>query len=276
MKKHIVILALIISSISLVGCTTAKAEKGPVTLEDIQDITPTEAAISTAPSNDKATTDQTENADNITAEADINTDSASTDTEYSSEDTFTRSVEIEGTSENITCKTYYSSLGYQMDYDVDRFTVSSENELDTFLTENPDPDLYPYIFINVSKTNAKGKIKAKDNDYCYVTKNDNGTLYYGIETVNDPYNTMDNGEGKKSSSNTEELFNFGSTHTMIGNTDVPGYIFYYGKEWNSRIQTIYFIEKDDYIYIIETQYYTEATEGYGTRINDLLKSFQFN
>ena len=49
-----------------------------------------------------------------------------------------------------------------------------------------------------------------------------------------------------------------------------------GSEWNSIIRNYYLIEEKNSVYLIEMQYFTEAAEGYGARMQAMLDTFKIN
>lgn len=114
--------------ISMMGCASSPIEKGAVSIEDSQEegivILSEESLESNVNSEQTAITQQEE-------------------VELKKEG------EVEETEGKV--ETYQSTLGYQIEYFKDSFTVKNENGVDSFTVENHNPDLYPYVYLNISR-----------------------------------------------------------------------------------------------------------------------------
>lgn len=162
-------------------------------------------------------------------------------------------IEIEGMEEEINGIVYNSELDYQITYDKDRFNVSqTDYDVDGFIAENPDPEIYPYVAVYISRydkaswANVPRDEATKDLDWLNFTV-DTG-LGYKAAYVDDVH---------------------------VGHSIAKHYASVSGKEWNSIINNYYFIEHEEYYFIISSQYFLEAEEGYGARINAMLDTFTF-
>ncbi|TAH74762.1 MAG: hypothetical protein EWM47_01690 [Anaerolineaceae bacterium] len=161
------------------------------------------------------------------------------------EEAATLSIEIEGTTEEITASLYHSPLGYKMIYDNERFSITSDkNGLDNYIAENLEPEKYPDVYIKISSPNSSDPI---------ITEFE---------------------EGKDSIITTSgDIANF-VEEVKIGSNNAKHYKLKTGEEWNSIIRNFYIIKADENYYVIETQYFLEAAEGFGARIWAMLNTFE--
>lgn len=226
MKKKLVLIFISISVIGLSGCSAAKAEKGPVVVNETTQKYSDEITITDEKSD--ASTDRF--ADNSNEK-----DSVQQNNLPSESESFESTIELEGNKESIICKTYTSKSGYQIDYDIDRFTVTSNDAGDSFTAENPDPEVYPYVYLSV-------------NRHALTTEEKNA--------VSIPKNASD----------IEEV--------TIGEYKAKHYKVTEGMEWNSTLTEFYSITDNQYMYEISLQYFTEAAEGYGARLKAMLNTFK--
>jgi hypothetical protein len=177
---------------------------------------------------------------------------------------FTGTIKLEGMEETVNYKYFESSLGYRMAYDKDRFTVSSKYDVDSFIAENPDPEIYPYVYIKISRLPISASYligtisgefsteKPKDSDWTEVYDENNNVIGYS----------------------SPKKYEIAQQDTVkLGDYEVEHYKVQEGTDWNSAIRNFYFIKKDQNIYRIETQYFLEAEEGYGARISAMLDTF---
>jgi hypothetical protein len=119
------------------------------------------------------------------------------------------------------------------------------------MADNPDPELYPYVYVRISRQDKPASDSTTQNDTPSFAKYDvsgNITGYVAIEFSSD---------------------------VTIGGYNAKLYHFTSGKDWNSTTNNIYQIEHGDYIYEILTQTFIEAEEGYGARIQAMLDTFTF-
>lgn len=273
MKKIIIIGLTCFITFNLLGCSSATVEKEPIVIQDTDtaNLKDAEASQETDNPSDPATqegkTGTTQNSpDNSVDESTIDTDSSGTIIhgvnvgEFNNDalnnktdklNTFKGTITIEGMEEVVNYSTYQSDYGYQMNFDVDRFTVTSKNGIDTFMAENLDPELYPYIFINITKSKYKGeKADLSIGDH---------NLY-----VYDEYS-------KQTLSTSTPKDN-----VKLGDYDAIHFEVIDGDEWNSLVRHIYLIRFDKTYYVIETNYFLEASEGYGARIKAMLDTIAFD
>lgn len=267
MKKTTALTIILISAAGLIGCSKLTVEKKPVVImketTNIDDILTEEdnEAKMTGETSDPATDsvtgpEQSENsktdADEKAVDADTatSTEPVSGDGKHSiSEEPAKLTIEIEGMKEEINAKTLHSSLGYRITYDSDRFDYSgTDEEIDSFIAKNSDPGVYPYIYLNislldVSKTDQPNPPeKAYDPTKTSITGIDGGIADY-VDTV------------------------------KINDYEAYHYKYKAGDEWNSIIRNYYVIEAEEHQYMIETQYFLEAAEGFGARMAVMLDTF---
>lgn len=150
-------------------------------------------------------------------------------------------IELEGMKEVIKVKTHDSDLGYIMLYDIERFTFAKEDGADLYYTENPNPDIYPFVYINILRVDD-----VSIKDYLAQRKD---ALSQQISNV--------------------QQFD----QVKVGSSEAVMLKAVAGTDWNSVIRNMYFIQDGDSIIEIQTQYFLEAEEGYGARISALLDTF---
>jgi len=151
-------------------------------------------------------------------------------------------VEVEGIKETVPGKIYKSIDGFEITYDAERFKHTTEGDVDSFAADNTDPAIYPYIYVNISKVKD---ITAREYSDKIITESETAK-YQNIETT---------------------------TSTIGKNYDCTQITLQAGREWNSVIRNYYIIETDNTLYLIETQSFLEAEEGYGARIQAMLNTF---
>lgn len=281
MKKFIILGVSCLMAFPLTGCTTAKVEKEPVVIgasdesDQLDDEKVTNASDQKTIKNDtlNSSDDQEDinqqvegnntssnnpsKEDNDSASEDTISDVAAQDdatkngtvasgTTTVSEDTYKGTVLLEGMEEEVTYKTFKSDLGYQIAYDIDRFTVSSENGKDTFMVENPNPELYPYVYITIGRTEYTGE---------------------EVDFYDSDLHLRDEETGKDLVANSEK------DTVKIGEYDAIHWQLIDGNEWNSLVKHYYFIPGENYYYWIQTNYFLEASEGFGARISAMLDTF---
>lgn len=255
MKKQIMI-ALTIAFASLIyGCSFAQVEKEPQVIEETQEDSSKNRSVEDAESSDAkldikgATLIEADEADDASQNDTANKENADqtdapatiTDLPPASDEPFFYTIELEGMKEDIKVKTHDSDLGYSMLYDVDRFTVAKEHGADLYFTENPNPDIYPFVYINVIRVDDISL-----NDYIAQRKD---ALTQHISNV--------------------EQFD----KVTLGKYEAVRLKAVAGSNWDSIIRNMYFLQDGDSILEIETQYFLEAEEGYGARISALLDTF---
>lgn len=241
MKKIIIVGFSCFITFNLFGCSSANLEKEPIVIEDSNTANIEEA-------------DELQESDNP---SDLSNPDGKTATPSNSPEpsedvstTFKGTVTLEGMEEEVNYSTYQSDYGYQMDYDVDRFTVTSENGMDTFMAENLDPELYPYVFINITRSEYKGEktdLSIGDNNLSVYDEYSKQTL-----STNAPKDNV-----------------------KLGDYDAIHFEVIDGDQWNSLVRHIYLIRFDKIYYVIETNYFLEASEGYGARIKAMLDTIVF-
>lgn len=146
-------------------------------------------------------------------------------------------VEIEGTTEEIDAVSYTSPLGYRIIFDSERFNLSREKDgSDKFTANNQDSDGYPDVYININI------LPEMPNSDTITTDGKDAAEYVG--------------------------------EVSIGSYTAGHYKYKSGNNWNSIIKDYYIINQDDKNFIIECGYFLEAQEGYGARIEAMLKTIK--
>jgi hypothetical protein len=246
MKKTILILS-IASVIGFTGCSKAEIEKRPISIEDAASL---EEEITSDTAKDVPTNEE------ITKIPEV-IDSGEEPKEETNEDMKEEAkgevklkegdkptpvtIEIEGMKETMY-GLWHDGDGYDIMYDVDRFEYSDKDGVDTFIAENPDPAIYPYVYVSINHL-----------------------------------------ENRRASDHAKELLEMLSKNSLISETTKDVSIGNYkgtlitakaGSQWNSIVRNYYIITDNTSIYTIETQYFLEATEGYGARIQAMLDTFK--
>jgi hypothetical protein len=231
MRKTIFILS-IITAIIFTGCSRSEIEKNPVVLEDTASLN--DEGASETSQDLSATEEGTKITEVTTVYEEVDSSKAEVKTKPIT-------IEIEGTEETIR-GLLHAGDGYDIMYDVDRFEYSDKDGVDTFVAENSDPAIYPYVYISISHL-----------------ENSNVSDY--VEKLSDTLaaNSMES-----------EI----TTDTSIGNYKGMIITANAGTEWNSIIRNYYIIENGTSIYTIETQYFLDAEEGYGARFQAMLNTFE--
>lgn len=150
-------------------------------------------------------------------------------------------IEIEGMKETINAL-WYQGEHYKIAYDADRFQYSDKDGADTFIAENPDPAIYPYVYLTIKY-------------------HENKTVSEYAKEISDQLSQNDFKVSKENKSGMEK--NEGVILTAIS-----------GKEWNSIVRKYYIIQEGTSIYVFEAQYFLEAAEGYGARIHAMINTFE--
>ncbi|MDD3413323.1 MAG: hypothetical protein PHY47_04920 [Lachnospiraceae bacterium] len=150
-------------------------------------------------------------------------------------------ISIEGMNEEIN-GLLHEGNGYEIVYDSDNYKYSDKDGVDYFIVDNSDPAIYPDIYLCIN--NLKDKSASDYLEKLSETLSANG---FQSEITKD---------------------------ASIG--DYKGTIVtaQSGLEWNSIIRNYYIIENDTSIYTIEAQYFVEASEGFGSRIQAMLNTFK--
>lgn len=204
MKKAMVILSAI-TVIGLTGCLRTEIEKAPVVVSE--------------ETNSEIEDDNSEQAEKPTLVT----------------------IEIEGEQEEIN-GLLHAGDGYEIVYDSERFEYSDKDGADSFMADNADPAIYPYIYVYIDRIEDKS-----------------ASAY--VKTLSDTLSA----NGLK----TEII-----TDAAIGNYKGTILTAQAGSEWNSIIRNYYIVENGTSIYVIEAQYFVEAAEGYGARIQAMLDTFK--
>lgn len=265
MKRIFIIIFTAVTAFSLFGCSNSKVEKEPVIITDSQDVSAEQITDSpTSNTNEEAVTEitnppaavstnsETSDEDSSVQPSDDNGNTVKDSEGNNSDATYTSTIELEGMPEEVTYKYYQSPLGYQISYDMERFTPSIEDTFDIFMAENPDPEIYPYVSFNISR-----------NEY--------NSGYEGLST---PDLLVANPFGDTTTFTEKDLDKESENHSVkIGDYEAVHYMIKEGNEWNSLIKHCYLVPAGNYYYVIQTQYFLEAAEGYGARIEAMLDTF---
>jgi hypothetical protein len=153
-------------------------------------------------------------------------------------------VSIEGTEERVQGKRYKSKQGYEIVYDSERFKRESQENTDSFLADNPDPTIYPYIYVNISRLEDTTVEEYSKELYKRLSKEGHRSVTISNDTE----------KGQDSSKDVQV-------------TVQTGY------NWDSVIRKYRVIGEAGKVFLIETQYYLEAEEGYGVRIEAMIDTF---
>ena len=238
MKKTI-FLVLIIVVMGVVGCSKTGIEESPLTIADeetLDDVTSIEGAtkeVETADSEEETSAEETAKEEELT---DSNAETVVDET-----DTVSLIVEVEGMEETVPGY-LHSTDGYKITYDMERFEYTKKDGSDTFIAENPDPEIYPYVYLSVNHIENKSV-----SDYAKELS----------KTLSE-----------------NNLISETATDAAIGNYTGTIVRAQAGSEWNSIIRNYYIIENGKSIYVLESQYFVEAAEGYGARIYAMLNTFE--
>lgn len=279
MKKiSLVIITAIL--ISMNGCAAAKVEKEPVIINDDQ-IKVDE--IDSAPILTPTTTPELTPTDALQNEL-LNTPAPSVDTESNEEanndkDTYGDTINLEGMKETVNYKIYKSDLGFKISYDIDRFSTNEADGVVSIMAANPDPNIYPYVYLNISRYElseiAKTSEKQREEESKLADPNKEFTepnkYYWHMLPVDEDGITRYVQIKGSDLKNVPTLYE----EDIDGHT-ADTYTLRLGDEWNSAIRKYYFLTLDSYIYKIEMQYFVEAEEGYGARLSDILDTLSFD
>lgn len=157
--------------------------------------------------------------------------------------TTTGILTIEGIEEEVKLNVVQDELGFTIGYDPEKFVYESDsqNHVASFTAENPASEIYPNIFLSVSKSE---------------------------------FNKQETIDGLKLQAFTEQI---NQEDTKIGKDKLPTtkITMIGGEEYNSRIADYYVVEWNKEVYIVELDCYVEAQEGYGARLNMMLDTLQF-
>ncbi len=233
MKRVIYMALTLASALSIGGCSTAITTKDLTMIEEAEGRAVTQPLPLTDERNDKT-------APTLTPAANDTASVLITKAPAFSELTF----ELEGNKEVVSVRDYISSLGYQIKMDEERFTYDAMSGYDIFTASNPDPTVYPDIYIKISNID-----KITQSNY--------------IEDLNQQL-LSENPQLKVLSG------------TKLGDYDALTFQSNFGTEYNSAIKKVYVIESENGYFTIETQYFLEAEEGYGARIRTLLDTLVMN
>ncbi len=246
MKKTILILS-VFTMIGFTGCSKAEIEKSPISIEDsasLDDELKSEVAENVVTSEEITKTPEATDSEAGTKEETKEEVEEETKGEVKLKEGDSPTlvtIELEGMEETMY-GLWHDGDGYEIMYDVDRFEYSDKDGVDTFIAENPDPAIYPYIYVSINHLENRSA-----SDY---TKELSATL----------------SKNSLTSKITKDVSVGNYKGTLI---TAKG-----GSEWNSIVRNYYIIEDSTAIYTIETQYFLEAAEGYGARIQAMLDTFK--
>lgn len=230
MKKTIYVLS-IITVIGFTGCSKADIEKKPVSITEETNLE--DKIAETLVNNDlnEEGAEEEEKGIKGETEGEIKKDEVSEPI----------IIEIEGMEETIN-GVWHTGEGYKIAYDVDRFQYSNKDDADTFIAENPDPAIYPYVYLSVKHLGEKSV-----SDYTKELSDQLSKDDFQVELT---------------------------TESSIGKYEGTILTARAGSEWNSIIRKYYIIEDGTSLYTLEAQYFLEASEGYGARIHAMLDTFK--
>ncbi|BCN32717.1 hypothetical protein [Anaeromicropila herbilytica] len=230
MKKAIMLLCVITVFGSL-GCSRAEIEKKPVVIKENVSL----ENVSNLSASKKAS-----EVDKKTKATEATTDETEKDKSETKDKPASYTVEVEGVKEKVK-GLLHKGDGYEIVYGTE-FKYSAKDGVDSYIADNSDPAIYPYVYFSISKIKNKS---ASD----YVKKLSKTRSANGFKTKITKNATIGKYKG-----------------TMLSAQA--------GTKWNSIILNNYIIKKGTYIYNIEVQYFVEATEGYGARIQAMINTFK--
>lgn len=153
-------------------------------------------------------------------------------------------LEIEGTTQEVELQVVDSELGVSMAYDSANFTYVDDTEFGvaSITAIDVDTTATPNVFISVSKSE-----------------------YSFDETV----------EGLKAQAFTEDIV---ESETVIGLEEYTATLLEMreGTSGISRVANFYVVENNGQVYIVEEDYFVEAEEGFGARLDMMLGTITFN
>ncbi len=244
MRKKILMIS-VIAVIGFTGCSKAEIERNPVAIADAASLddkigseAPEDASANEEITKEPKVTGTGEEAKEDPKEETKEEEAGNSGTAV---DPTPVTIEIEGMKETMY-GLWHAGDGYKIMYDVDRFEYSKKDGSDTFVAENPDPAIYPYVYLSINRLENKS---AKD----YVKELSDTLSKSGLKSET----TTDASIGKYK----------GTIVTARA-----------GSEWNSIIRNYYIIENGTSLYTMESQYFLEAAEGYGARIYAMLNTFE--
>lgn len=246
MKKSIIIALIITATISLYSCNKTNTDEDTTNINNLVEYDNTD------PDNKESNNpdDQIDTGNPGTEDADAeDTNSVDTDLEIvSTEEPTKLTVILEGMTEEVEASLYHSPLGYQIIYDIERFElITSEKGSDIYLVTNPEPEKYPDVYFKISSPESSNiALDDYDSKQESITTLD-GAIIDFLEEV------------------------------PIGTYTARHFRLIDGLEWDSIIKNFYIInshDSDNIEYIIESQYFIEAEEGYGARIAAILDTLK--
>ncbi|HHV12958.1 MAG TPA: hypothetical protein GXX75_22045 [Clostridiales bacterium] len=240
MRKKIWMIS-VIAVIGFTGCSKAEIERNPVAIADAASL---EDNIGTEVSKDGLADEEITKAPEAIEtdkEAKAETKEEEAGNSGTAEKPIPVTIEIEGMKETVY-GLWHAGDGYKIMYDVDRFEYSKKDGSDTFVAENPDPAIYPYVYLSINRLENKST-----SDY--------------VKELSDTLSKS----GLKSETTTD---------ASIGKYKGTIITARAGSEWNSIIRNYYIIENGTAVYILEAQYFLDAAEGYGARIHAMLNTFE--
>lgn len=249
MKKILIVSYFCVLTFSLFACSKAALEKEPIVIEDSSEdgnpLSNTELEQDNLINENGHNMDEGSeaNPEEITPDQVSNDKDQSESESKDTIETYKGIVMLEGMEEEVNYRTYHSDYGYRMAYDMDRFTVTSEDGTDTYMAENINPEIYPYVFMRITRSHY---INGEKPDLI-------GKLYVDDNYINQTFTT-----------------NSPEDNIKIGDYDAVHFSYIDGDKWNSLVKNVYIIALEKYYYVIETNYFLEASEGYGVRINAML------
>lgn len=251
MRKTIYVLS-IITIIGLTGCSKADIEKRPVPIADdtlLGETEETPELLNNQEGEDvEEEKEDNEDSENKEKEQDIEEElkeyeenEKNKETEKINSTPESMEIEIEGMKETINAL-WHQGEHYKIAYDADRFQYSDKDGADTFIAENPDPAIYPYVYLTIKYHENKTVSEYTKEIFDQLSQND-----FKVSTE------------KKSGMKKNE----GVILTAVS-----------GKEWNSIVRKYHIIQEGTSIYVFESQYFLEAAEGYGARIHAMINTFE--
>src|SRR5699024_7168954 len=162
-------------------------------------------------------------------------------------------LEIEGQKEPSDVQLEVNEqLSYVIYIDEDHYRMEKVGDADQVVPKEPLGELYPDVFMEISKWNNTNVDKVIDQVKAQVNEEDLSMLT--IEEVTEPIEaTM--------------IYAMESEYVEDGEIiDI---------QWDAEMQRYYIVQTDeDIVFMIKQQYFSEAEEGHGVRLDKMLKSFE--
>jgi hypothetical protein len=154
-------------------------------------------------------------------------------------------IELEGMQEKVTW-TRYTGKNFSIFYDAEKFVVDAQDGATDFRLTNPDPNIYPEVFMSIRYEEGASAAEKADSLAAGSLSPDPGTAGLTYKSAGE----VEIGELKAR-----------KLHAPAGST------------WDSPTADVYFIDANRGCYTIILHYYLEAAEGWGARMGSMVGTF---